>query len=1475
MAKKKKTQLKPVNRGFTTTSQPKKVVEIRDEPKEPEQKDTRENPPVDSTENSSTADASSHPSQQEPTLSTEEQALQDLVEKHQERVEKDINRTIKAIEQERRLSNTLQRLEFDPVLKELVLQLAVDEDSTRGLEKDPVVDGPVDKALHRLAVTYGVLRRLGFAEERVVTCLRSISGVDLDEAVDWLCLHCPEGELKPTELAESAESNLNAATVGQSSGSSSGNVAQSPHNPSASPPRLDPNAPAFIPGFRVTTPAPNPQFTSDLDDTDVAPAGEPEAVAVVEETTTQVPLSTEIGSTDADADDNPIAAYVRVRMQIDELTTRRRPGETRRIDSLKSLRMRLEDIRGDYLFDEKMAEEAYQSERKKADADALLARLRGIASMPKASVPQPEKASPKASTNANATPSDIFEQDESDDSNGGMFDLLEDMPTSEISDQGTSITVRDLAPPKNWSGRTPKLLLQETVLKLDRYAAVTYRPISGSSRAKRATVSIHWGGGMVKEWSMEDVACYDMLQAEQYVATIALHALTYPTLEGFALGANSTASAKTSSFRLLPPVYRDLWSELEDKRKTSDDAFNRSVWARLKDILQSKMQSAPEPSNKALKQDNAWNKAHRNRNHDGFDQNSDEIVSAFKARQESPAYKEMLVQRNQLPISAYRHEIIKTLETSQVMVLSGETGCGKSTQLPAFILEDHLSRGKHCKIYCTEPRRISAISLAQRVSVELGEPPGSVGTKGSLVGYSIRLESNTSKTTRLAYVTNGIALRMLESGSGADGDGIAFDEITHIIIDEVHERSIESDFLLIVLKSLLQQRPDLRVVLMSATVDADKLSNYFGGCPTVHVPGRTFPVDVRFLEDAVELTQWKISATSPNARRMKDKFNRNQRVEWSEETAPAEDDDDEETDQTNVKLERRYSPQTVSTVNLLDERYIPYELIMVLLEKLCFDASYQEHSSAILIFMPGLGEIRRLSDMLAEHPIFGNDALFYIFPLHSLISSEQQTLVFNVPPEGVRKIVIATNIAETGITIPDITCVIDSGKHREMRFDEKRQISRLIETFIAKSNAAQRRGRAGRVRSGLCFHLFTKARYEKMADHPDPEMMRLSLSDLALRIKIMKVKIGSSIEDVLSRALDPPLSVNIQRAVSALVEVRALTPNEEITPMGLLLSKLPTDVHLGKFLLIATIFRCLDPALTIVAALNSKSPFVEPLGLEDEARRAKMSFRVENSDFLTIHNAFTQWRNFCNIGTGEAHRFCRQKYLSFQNLQQIEELRQQFIGYLVDSRFIRVDQTVIRELSRARYNRGRPRFVMPPTEYNCNSNNNFVINAALCAGLYPKILSIDPSKEDLRTITNNQAAAFHPSSVNFQRKPREFGVNYLAFFTLMQSRRLYAWETTPVDDLALLLLCGEAEFKLLADMVQIDRKIRYRIDPKTGIALKHLRNALGRTLATQFRAKPLTESQVLWNDLAFKALGHVKDREEEQTSTTIVLNRPT
>ncbi|KAI0824200.1 P-loop containing nucleoside triphosphate hydrolase protein [Trametes gibbosa] len=1463
--KKKKSQLKPIARGFATTSVPKKVVEV---PKEPEPAPASGTPERTNNQTNGLDDAGQTPKAGDaPALSEADQVLQGFIEKFQDKVEKEIVRTVKAIEQDRRFSETLLRLELDSTFVERILELALEYE---GLESIKSIDEPEDKALVRLAITYGSLRRLGFSEARVDQCLRAIPGVELDEAVEWLHLHCEEGELRDRqEWADPPRTPMTPKIPRTARPShlraSSSNISSAPPSPSVRS-GLDASAPAFVPGKLALH---------------TSTGGSSDQVEATDGSSTPSTNADRSNSTRWSPVEDPNDEFVRLKLRIMDLTTHRRADEQADANFLQELQCRLKEVQQDYLFDQREAEAMFTLERRNVEAEALREKLRGAGTALPPNAPQPVrrqikepiKEPPSRSDSVtSASTTDVF--DDNEEAPGGMFELLEQMPETATTENGVTVQVRDMGLPKHWSGRTPKVLLTENVRKTDRYAVITFNNISGHSRVKRSSMDVRWDGGKTQSWSMDDVACHDLTQAEHYIATVALHALTFPTSEGFAAG--GTASGSQTSFRLLPPVFRDLWDELEQKRRVDDDASNRAVWARLRDILSPKLSRTEKSSGRPSRQptDTKDHTSGRYMDHSN-DVSPEQLVADFEARQASAAYQDMLRQRNQLPMAQYRQDLLSLLEMSQILVLSGETGCGKSTQVPAFILEDQLLKGRHCKIYCTEPRRISAISLAQRVSRELGEPAGAVGTGNSLVGYAIRLESNINRRTRLAYVTNGIALRMLEGGSGQGGQGTAFDEITHIIIDEVHERTIESDFLLIVLKSLLVQRPDLKIILMSATLEAEKISNYFGGCPVLSVPGRTFPVDVRFLEDAVELTKWKVAEGSPYARRGKDKFHRNKaRLEWTEDTAAADDDDDDVGQQENITLEKRYSSDTISTVNLLDERLIPYDLIVRLLEKICFeDPSYESYSSAVLIFMPGMGEIRRLNDILTEHRSFGSEDQFRIYPLHSTISSEQQGAVFDIPPFGVRKIVIATNIAETGITIPDITCVIDTGKHREMRFDEKRQISRLVETYIARSNAAQRRGRAGRVQSGLCFHLFTKARHDtKLAAHPDPEIMRLSLSDLALRIKIMKVNLGTSIEDVLSRALDPPLGINVQRAVSALVEVRALTPSEEITPMGRLLSQLPTDVHLGKFLLIATLFRCLDPALTIAATLNSKSPFLTPLGLEHEAERAKLSFRVENSDFLSIHNAFASWRRAS--GNGIARKFCKSNYLSHQNLQQIEELRQQFLGYLVDSSFIHVDRAFVRDLSRARYSRSKTRFVMVPSDLDVNSGNAAMVNAALAAGLYPKILAVDPLKGEMRTIGNNQPASFHPSSFNFKKRLGDFGVNHLCYFTLMHSKKLYAWETGPVEDMALLLLCGDAEFKLMADTAFIDRKVRFRIEPKASIALKLLRSNLGSILATQFKTRPLTESQLRWDEIAMMILGKIKPEGPPQMpdAVTLVIN---
>ncbi|PFH54597.1 hypothetical protein AMATHDRAFT_134454 [Amanita thiersii Skay4041] len=1427
MAKKKKTQLKPISRGFAVTSVPKKATQedskaIAGAGKDQGEQSVEQNNDDEAATSQSDVNAMG-------SIKAEEQSLQNLIDTLQERTDKEVARL--AIEKDRRLSKSLPGLELDLALVGEIIALGR-EGATA--EDNKALDEPEDKVIAKLGITYGTLCRVGFSETRIEECMQSINGTDLEEAFDWVGEYIHSSSLSTPGAPSQQDSTSKVLQGSAPTGISYTEASPTPSGPS-----------------RTESPAPEPSKT---------------VLAATNQANikTLVLSSLEQNSDDSEVDD-PIREYVRLKLAHYALTKKKNSTSLLPVSTeLSQLRKRIDMVTKDYLFDEEEAEAAYRAELKKTEINALRERLQGfsVSLTDSASTPEPSKKAIKDSRIIPPKPvgasNNILDVDD-DDSSTGLLDMLDDLPVAEKVVEGKTILVKDMALPKHWSGRTPKVLLQEAVAKIDRYAAISYKVVSRASRAIRASASITWDGQRSQEWTMIDVACRDESQAEQYIATIALHSLSYPSQATTFLHISPN---NPTFFRSLPVVYRDLWDELERVRKESESAMNRALWAKLRAIVMAKLDIEYKVTDKVPKQVSAAGEQAPLRFSSVRPDPSDRLMESIQERQTSLEYQKMLHQRNQLPIAGYRSAILDILEKSQILVLSGETGCGKSTQVPAFILEDQLSKGRPCKIYCTEPRRISAVSLALRVSQELGEAPNAVGTLNSLVGYSIRLESNTSRATRLTFVTNGIALRMLEGGSGQAGQGTAFDEVTHIIIDEVHERTIESDFLLIVLKQLLLQRTDLKVILMSATVDADKIATYFGGCPTLHVPGRTFPVDLRYLEDAIELTGWHIAEDSPYARRFHDKYYQGKnRLEWSEDLALADDVDEQGPLMDVTRLGKRYSPQTTATMNILDERMIPYDLIIRLIEIICFDNPiYLAYSAAILVFMPGLGEIRRLIDMLNDHALLGNDQAFRLYPLHSTLSSESQSAVFEVPPPGVRKIVIATNIAETGITIPDITCVIDTGKHREMRFDEKRQISRLVETFVAKSNATQRRGRAGRVRRGLCFHLFTRQRHDtQMAENPLPEMLRLSLSDLALRIKIMNVTLGSSIEDVLSRALDPPASINVQRAVAMLVEVRALTQAEEITPMGRLLSKLPTDVHLGKFLLIATLLRCLDPALTIAATLNLKSPFVSPLGLEQEADRAKNCFRVENSDFLTIHNAFASWRRASSVSFAFAKKFCRTNFLSYQNLQQIEDLRQQFLGYLIDLSIIHADKTFIHELSRYRYGRNRTRFVEVPQEYDTNSSSTAVLNAALAAGLYPKILSVDLELNQMRTITKNQLVTFHPSSVNHHKKLSEFGVNYLAYFTLMQSKKLYAWETGPIEDIFLVLLCGECEFKLASDTIVVDRKLRFRVQPRTNIALKLLRNQLITLLSHQMRGKAITGSLARWNDIAIRALCKVKE----------------
>uniref|UniRef100_A0A8C8RDX7 Putative ATP-dependent RNA helicase DHX57 n=1 Tax=Pelusios castaneus TaxID=367368 RepID=A0A8C8RDX7_9SAUR len=755
------------------------------------------------------------------------------------------------------------------------------------------------------------------------------------------------------------------------------------------------------------------------------------------------------------------------------------------------------------------------------------------------------------------------------------------------------------------------------------------------------------------------------------------------------------------------------------------------------------------------------------------------ICKQFRIKQTSRRFQSMWQERQKLPVWEEREAILDLLTEHQVLVVSGMTGCGKTTQIPQFVLDASLKGppNKVVNIICTQPRRISAISVAERVAQERTE------RVGLTVGYQIRLESVKSPGTRLLYCTTGVLLRRLEGDVNLQG-------ITHVIVDEVHERTEESDFLLLVLKDIMFQRPDLRIILMSATLNAELFSQYFNSCPVINIPGRTFPVDQFFLEDVIAVTRYVLEDASPYRRNMKQspkgKLNaRHKRtaLEEVEEDLRCAHLLEEETtvrdslpDQqlTFKQLLIRYkgvSKSVLKTMAAMDLDKVNLELIEALLEWIV-SGKHTYPPGAVLIFLPGLAEIKTLYDQLQANALFNNrhSKRCVVYPLHSSLSSEEQQSVFLKPPVGVTKIIISTNIAETSITIDDVVFVIDSGKMKEKRYDPSKGMESLEETFVSKVNALQRKGRAGRVASGVCFHLFSRHHYKHhLTEQQLPEIQRVPLEQLCLRIKILAMFSEHRLQSVLSRLIEPPRDESLRISKLRLQDLGALTSDEKLTPLGYHLASLPVDVRIGKLMLFGTIFRCLDPALTIAASLAFKSPFVSPWDKREEANKKKLEFAIGNSDYLALLQAYKGWRLSTKESSHVSYKYCRENFLSGRVLQEIASLKRQFTELLSDIGFVK-EGLRARDIEK-KWSHGDGVLDATGEEANSNADNIKLISAILCAALYPNVVQVKtpdgkyqntstgavkmpPKAEELKFITKNDGYVhIHPSSVNYQQNP--------------------------------------------------------------------------------------------------------------------------
>ena len=1078
---------------------------------------------------------------------------------------------------------------------------------------------------------------------------------------------------------------------------------------------------------------------------------------------------------------------------------------------VSKLQQKLQTIERDLLFDEGEAEVKWLGRRDQLlhDQANRLVKKRSESQRVTATTEDDqcdEAIAQSGRPNGEAAETEDDASDELED--GALGDLFAALPSGDLpraedskdSEDLPQIVIRDFGQTK---GLEPRRVLEDCCRARDPGARLRYDLVSSAAFANRHKLRITWSkdqrrnhplpGESVQSsataratsFTMRLVATPDSGQSIAYISVFALFQIF------------SGSSREEKAHLRLPSNWRYLWNELSELDKTQALATDREGVRSIQDLVRTRGYEKEDEDviftkNFQRRNENVSSSTDGKRGGATPEQHLEpaQIRGLWVSKASTASFQRMLTTRSKLPMWHFKQCALETVEQHQVTIVCGETGCGKSTQMPAYILEQELSNGRPCKIYCTEPRRISAVTLAQRVSEELGEQKRDLGTPRSLVGYAIRLETQTSSSTRLIYATTGIVLRMLESPEG-------FTDVSHIIIDEVHERSIETDFLLIVLQSLITQRPHLKVILMSATVDAQRFANYFGSAPVLNVPGRTFPVQTKFLEDAIEITGHVAGEDNSWGGPEQDEF----------------DDmkDGNTTEEAVVKADlRSYAPQTRKSLSNYDHYKIDYPLISKLIESVASSPSLKVFSQAVLVFLPGLAEIRRMSDVLSASSVAHH---FQIHTLHSSIASEDQQRAFAIPPHGMRKIVLSTNIAETGVTIPDITCVIDTGKHKEMRFDERRQVSRLIQSFISRANAKQRRGRAGRVQEGLCFHLFTKSRHDHLiAEQQTPEMLRLSLQDLIMRVKICKL---GDIQATLAKALDPPSARNIRRSIDTLIEVSALTSQEELTLLGHQLSKLPLDPYLGKLVLFGALFGCLDMCLTLAAMLTSKTPFVAPVGSSKQADIARSAFKKGESDLLTDHNTYAAWRRVCTTNPGMEQHFCRKNFLNPQSLANVEDLKAQLLSNLADSGFIKLDGAERHALSRVQntssspYSRKPHTFVQIPSHLDLHSANTKFQQAVISWAFYPKLLLRDGN--GWRHVANNQAVSLHPTSILRLAPPTSTPMpRFLSFYSILQSattasKNYNANSITPANPFALVLLVGgKVEFHPTAHVVSVD-----------------------------------------------------------------------
>ncbi|XP_073049429.1 pre-mRNA-splicing factor ATP-dependent RNA helicase DEAH1-like isoform X1 [Primulina eburnea] len=613
------------------------------------------------------------------------------------------------------------------------------------------------------------------------------------------------------------------------------------------------------------------------------------------------------------------------------------------------------------------------------------------------------------------------------------------------------------------------------------------------------------------------------------------------------------------------------------------------------------------------------------------EQDSIELVEASAAKS---AFEKLQNDRKTLPIYPYREELLQAIRDHQVLVIVGETGSGKTTQIPQYLHETGYSeRGK---IGCTQPRRVAAMSVAARVSQEMGVK------LGHEVGYSIRFEDCTSEKTIVKYMTDGMLLREFLGEPDLESYSV-------VMVDEAHERTLSTDILFGLVKDIARFRPDLKLLISSATLDAEKFSDYFDSAPIFKIPGRRFPVEIHYTKapeadylDAAVVTALQIHVTQP----------------------PGDGD--------------------------------------------------------ILVFLTGQEEIEMAEEIL-KHRTRGlgtKIAELIICPIYANLPTELQAKIFEPTPEGARKVVLATNIAETSLTIDGIKYVIDPGFCKMKSYNPRTGMESLLVTPISKASANQRAGRSGRTGPGKCFRLYTAYNYyNDLDDNTIPEIQRTNLANVVLSLKSL------GINDLLNfDFMDPPPSEALLKALELLYALSAVNKHGELTKAGRRMAEFPLDPMQSKMIVASDKYQCSDEIISIAAMLSiGNSIFYRPKDKQVHADNARLNFHMGNvGDHIALLKVYSSWKE-----TNYSTQWCYENYIQVRSMKRARDIRDQLEGLLE-----RVE-----------------------IELTPNPNDLDSIKKAITSGFFPHSARLQKNGS-YRTVKHPQTVQIHPSSGLAQVQPR-------------------------------------------------------------------------------------------------------------------------